>query len=436
MENLILFIISLVAGALCFGFLIYELVRFCKKRNLGQEVYKVDSKYRSMFIAFIAGQGALALLSCFGLKIGYKWDMVPGDVAMMIIGSLLFGSGFACLVSSFALYYYRPDLEPHQRKIARILTFVCAGVFVLGIYLMTQGIADYLRYPLPNSISFKTLFGYPIKGDYGFTIAFYGILIVSGALISYFVSDHYFYKKFKKHGILETLLLVAFPAGLIGARLWFCLVLEPATYTANPLLIFDVRSGGMAIQGGALFGIVFGVLFMLRFRKYVDIRFAIDVIVPTILIAQAVGRLGNFFNCEVHGNPVAIESWSLLPRIFANNLKWSSEAGIAPDGTIFLPLFFIEGLSNLVGYFIIRYAISKPLRKWLPIGSQAALYVSWYGLTRIILEPLRYGAFEYGQSWITAWVMLGVGILLLGVFTLWNYFSYKKTGVWKTFENV
>lgn len=436
MENLILFIIALVGGAICFGFLIYELVVFCKKRTIGQEVYRVDSKHRSIFIAFIAGQGALALLSCIGLQYGYKWEMNSGDIVMMVIGSLLFGSGFACLVSSFVLYYYRPDLDPKQRHIARILTFVCVGVFVLGTYLMTQGIADYLRYPLPNSISFKTLFGYPNPGDYGFTIAFYGILIVSGAIISYFVSDHYFYKKFKKHGILETLLLVAFPAGLIGARLWYCLVLEPSKYLANPVLIFDIRSGGMAIQGGAIFGILAGVLFMLRFRKYVDIRFAIDVIVPTILIAQAVGRLGNFFNCEVHGNPVSMDAWLLLPRIFANNLHWSVEAGYAPDGTIFLPLFFIEALMNIGGYFIIRYAISKPLKKWLPIGSQAGLYLAWYGMTRVILEPLRFGAFEYGQSWITAWIMFGGGLLLVGGFALWNYFEYKKTGKWKTFENV
>ncbi len=445
MEDSIIFILGLVLGVLCFAYLVYLTIKFIKTRTLGGETPKIDSKLRFQFLICVGAQGLFTIMSSYGMAYWWKWNMVLGDHFMLSIGSYLFGTSFALLFSSFALYYYRPDLDEKQRKVARICMFSAIPVVVLGLYLCTQGFANYINYPLPNSISFKKLWGYPDGGGYGFTIAFYGIFIVTGAIISFFVSDHYFYKKYGKHGILDSLLLVAFPMGLVGARLWYCLVLEPSTYLPNPLSIFDVRQGGLAIQGGAILGIVSGVLFMLRFRKYVNIRFAMDVIVPTILIAQAMGRLGNFFNLEVHGGMVSMETWSFLPRIILNNLQYSSTSGTADLGMIYLPLFLIEGLMNISGYFVIRYGVGKGLKKWIGLGDLAMSYVIWYGLTRVALEPLRVGftlnlgsseAFGYLQSWITAFSMVAAGILGIVGFHVYDHIRKVKGLPPRTLETI
>ena len=81
-----------------------------------------------------------------------------------------------------------------------------------------------------------------------------------------------------------------------------------------------------------------------------------------------------------------------------------------------VPLFLIEGTINLAGYFIIRYACGKALKCHVGLGYQASLYLVWYGIVRIVMEPLRNSSFEYNQSWITAFVMMGAGVALFVMF--------------------
>ncbi len=405
----VMFSIGLALGVITFGVLVYLIIRFIRRRSIGGVEPKIEGKEKVLFIALNAIVGLFTMLSTFGCTQILEASLNIGEIFLIIFGAYFFGSGFSLLFSSFVLYYWKVDLFIKQRKIARIITFVTIPFVVGGLWMFTNGLADHLSYPLWNGLSFTQGFvGRDVSN--GFIIKFYGIVIVSGAVISYFISDHYFYKKFHKHSILDTLLLVAFPAGIVGARLWYCLILEPGTN------IFDIRSGGMAIQGGALLGIIFGVGFMLIFRRYVNIRWAMDVIVPTILIAQVIGRWGNFFNQEVYGGVVSYESIAWLPKIIVNNMYI--------DGDYHLPLFLIEGAINLCGYFIIRYAVGKLLRKWLSLGDLSMSYVIWYGLVRICLEGLRCSEFEYIESFITAIVMVGVGVA--GIIAFHVYDKIRK----------
>lgn len=407
----VMFIIGLSLGCIAFGFLIYSLVKFIRRRPLGGTEPKIEGKDKYLFIVLNAVIGLFTILSTFGCAQILEASLSGGEIALIIFGAYFFGSGFSLLFSSFVLYYYKPDLFAKQRKIARIVLFSSIPFIVGGLWMFTNGLADHLTYPLWSGLSFTEGFTTPIAGG-GFIIKFYGVVIVGGAIVSYFISDHYFYKKFHKHSILDTLLLVAFPAGIVGGRLWYCLILEPGTN------IFDIRNGGMAIQGGALFGIVFGALFMIIFRRYVNLRWAMDIVIPTILIAQVIGRWGNFFNQEVYGGPVPYESIAWLPKMVVNNMFINGEYR--------LPLFLIEGVINLAGYFIIRYAVGKGLRKWLSLGDIGMSYVIWYGLVRVCLEPLRNSSFEYNQSWITAFVMIGVGVLGIVAFHVYDYIRKVK----------
>ena len=89
-----------------------------------------------------------------------------------------------------------------------------------------------------------------------------------------------------------------------------------------------------------------------------------------------------------------------------------------------MPLFFIESCINIAGYFVIRYLLGKVFKLRCGLGFQASAYLVWYGLVRVILEPLREGyhaststeGFGYLQSYITAFVMIGIGLIMAGMF--------------------
>ena len=153
--------------------------------------------------------------------------------------------------------------------------------------------------------------------------------------------------------------------------------------------MFAIWEGGLTILGGAITGIVVGVAWFLWRNKGYNIWLAIDIIVPTILVAQAVGRWGNFFNCEVHGIAMSSEYWKWLPKFILFNSQYSSVSGFAEAGQIYVPLFFIEFVANLLGYFVLAHLFGVKLRKYTQLGDLAFGYVMWYGMTRVLMEPLR-----------------------------------------------
>ena len=433
-------VLGLIIFLASIGFLIYRLVKFCKSLPLGGEAPKVAGDERWFLIGSVVAGGIGMLVLSIGMLLANHWDFKVGNYLLMIFGSIFAGIGLNLFISSFGIYFYRKDLDPKQRKIAQICLISAIPLLIIGLWMWTDSYALFISYPLPNAISFTQGVGYPDDGDYGFTIAFYGIIIVCGALVSYFIGDHHVYAKFGKHGLMDTVFLVAFPMGLIGARLWWCIVLEPGEifvggFAQSMANLFNIRKGGLAIQGGALLGILTGLLFLIKFRKYMNIRWIMDVSVPTILIAQAIGRWGNFFNQEVFGNVANADYWWFIPKMIRENMIINNQ--------FHLPLFIIESVINVGGYFIIRYAIGHSLKKYLKQGDQAFLYVLWYGLVRVALEPLRDGftlnlghseAFGYLQSWITAFVMVAVGILGIIGLRVFEYIRRKNGKEVKEYE--
>ena len=429
---MVLLIIAAVLLVASFGYLIFRLVRAVKVHIPGQSVPSLDKKTLTTDIA-LAGAAALSNIGLmYGIVLANNWTLTWYEHIFLIFGAFLFVLGLATLVYTFTTYYYRPTLEPKQRKWVRIAMFIAIPVTIIFFCLAGQSIGDHMTYPLISGIDFTSGFFTPASGGGGFKIAWYGILVVGGALVTYSICDHHFYKKYGKHGILDSTFIVAFPAGIIGARLWYCFVLEPETYLSDPVKILRIADGGLAIQGGAMMGILVGVIWFMTFRKYCSIRFAIDAIVPTILIAQAIGRWGNFFNCEVHGIAVSMDAWRFLPNWLINNMQYSTTApSLIGTNQMYVPLFLIESVINIGGYFLIMY-LPTLIDKWLPLGSRAGLYLSWYGLVRLLLEPLRYGyqsdasGYGYSQSFITAIVMIALGLVLIGVFFLLDKIKEKK----------
>jgi phosphatidylglycerol:prolipoprotein diacylglycerol transferase len=214
----------------------------------------------------------------------------------------------------------------------------------------------------------------------------------------------------KKKGFIEDVFIIAFPAGILGSRLWYVWGQWQLEFANQPFWkIFAVWEGGLAIMGGALGGALAGVLYVYFKRKDIPIIKALDLAVPTILVAQAIGRWGNFFNQEVYGAIADVDAWMWLPTFIREQMTI--------NGSFRIPLFLIESMINLSGYFVIRFGIGEGLKRFLKQGDLALMYLVWYGLTRGIMEPLRNPIYNMGNSgdwsFIWGWVFFSVGILAI-----------------------
>lgn len=423
-------IMTIVAAVLCLGYFICRIVKLTKDHVIGESKHKIEGGQRKEFLALVGFTASLFAVSALILYLeiaksdGYKWY----EFIFTILGSFIFGGALAVGSGGFGLYYYKLDLDEKQRRVCGYAWPIAVLVAVLSLLLFTEGIANHISYPLASGLSFTEGWIYGGDPGNGFKIKWYGIFIVSGALLCYAITDHMTYKKFKKHGLIDSLFIVAFLFGILGARLWYCLVLEPTMIKEYGFLyiFIGIVDGGLAVQGGALLGIIAGVTFMLVFRKYIDVRFMMDVAIPTILLAQAIGRIGNFFNQEVYGAVTTYEKLWYLPTIIRNNMLIGGEYRV--------PLFFIEAVMNISGYFIIRYLLGKVAKFHIGLGYQASSYLVWYGIVRVVLEPLREGytasteteGFGYLQSYITAFVFIGIGLAMIAGFYVYHRIRMDK----------
>lgn len=411
-------IIALVLGLAAFGYFLYRVIKISKTHEMGEEKYKIQGKERIELLVSAGVTGIFLLIASVCLADVYDWKLKFFEGFGLAFGPFLVGCALCVAFGAFTLFYYKLDLDEKQKKFCKFaFPFGFIAVF-LGLFIFSEAIANHIAYPLVNGISFSG-WTYPNVANESFGVKFYGILIVSGALLCYGITDHKLYQKFKKHGLIDTLFIVAFLFGILGARLWYCFVLEPEYFLANPAqILVGIVNGGLAVQGGAILGVIAGVSYVLIFRKYIGVRRAMDIAIPTILLAQAIGRWGNFFNQEVFGAEVTRETLWFLPTIVKNNMYI--------EGAYRMPLFFIESCMNITGYFVIRYVLGKACKFKEGLGIQASAYLVWYGMTRVVLELLRDSEFKYMQSWYVAFGMMAAGLVMAGAFIAVHIIRMKK----------
>ena len=311
-----------------------------------------------------------------------------------------FLSTLATLWVITASYFYSHQ-SLGERYLPMMQTNIMLFIFpaIIFLFLGLEAIEPAFTYPLPKGIPFDQ----PL-------VAFYAIFILGGALLAYTLTEREFIKLGKKKGFIEDIFIVAFPAGILGARLWYVWGQWELEFASQPFWkIFAVWEGGLAIMGGALGGALAGILYVYLKRKDVPIIKTLDFAVPTILVAQAIGRWGNFFNQEVYGDPANIEAWMWLPTFIREQMTI--------NGSFRVPLFFIESMINLSGYVVIRFGIGVGLNRYRKQGDLALMYLVWYGLTRGIMEPLRNPIYNMGNtgdwSFIWGWVFFSVGLLAI-----------------------
>lgn len=240
--------------------------------------------------------------------------------------------------------------------------------------------------------------GFSIPGT-NFEIKFYGVIIAIGVLLAV----TYCLRRAKQFGVTQddilNLVLICLPSAIVGARLYYVIFEWDQFFGPGiPWYRFlDIRSGGLAIYGGVI-GAVLGMLIYTRVRKLKIFPF-LDLTGIGLLLGQAIGRWGNFFNREAHGG---------VTTCFLR-------MGLVENGELqyFHPTFLYESVWNLTGFVVLHFLSKK--RKF--DGQMFLAYLAWYGAGRMVIEGLRtdslwLGPVRVSQLLAAVTMLLSLGILL------------------------
>ncbi|UYK38754.1 prolipoprotein diacylglyceryl transferase [Microbacterium terricola] len=211
-------------------------------------------------------------------------------------------------------------------------------------------------------------------------IHFYALCIIAGIIVAVLLTNHRLTKRGAEPWVVIDIALIAVPLGIIGARIFHVLT-HPGFYFGEGTdiwAIFRIWEGGIAIFG-ALIGGAIGAWLGCRWTGIRFWTFA-DALAPGLIIAQALGRFGNWFNQELFGLPTDVP-WGL--EIDSTNPAFPP--GLA-EGTLFHPTFLYEVVWNLLGAAVILWAGRKFRLQW---GRTFAIYLMWYGAGRIVWESIR-----------------------------------------------
>lgn len=211
-------------------------------------------------------------------------------------------------------------------------------------------------------------------------IHFYALFILTGIVLALLLTESRLKARGVESGIALDVSFWAIPFGILGGR-FFHVVTHPNDYFfqgADLLAPFRIWEGGMAIYGA----LIFGALGAYVGAKKSGIRFVsyLDAVAPGILLAQAIGRWGNYFNNELFGLPTNLP-WGL--EISSSNPAYP--AGL-PDGVLFHPTFLYESIWSLVGVALLLAADKRFNLRW---GRMIGLYLVYYSIGRIWVEAIR-----------------------------------------------
>ena len=238
---------------------------------------------------------------------------------------------------------------------------------------------------------------------FGMEIYWYAIIIVFGMMSAFFVISLLFRRRNMSKDLFLTFFVICLPIAIVTTRLFYCIT---AGMPMKEWFSFQsIRQGGLAITGGILGGAA-SVLGVCYFKKVNFFR-AGDCIVVGLLLAQSIGRWGNFVNQEVYGGLVTNEALQFFPM--AVLIESSNEWHYA--------FFFYESMVTLTAAIVLFINGWKNSKK--PNGINTSCYFIVYGLTRAIMEPLRDSDFILNGggipwSFVFSLVLLAGGLGMLG----------------------
>lgn len=224
------------------------------------------------------------------------------------------------------------------------------------------------------------------------TVRWYGVLIVGGIILAVLIIRRLALRRGLSFDSLLDIALVTVPAGLVCARLYYVAFNWPF-YSAHPGEIPAVWHGGLAVHGSIIGGAL--ALWLMSRRQGVPFRLWADLIVPGLILAQAIGRWGNFFNQEAYG--------------YETSLPWAMYI----DGAYRHPTFLYESLWDAAGFLLLLALSLRPPQRLRATGDIAACYLIYYSLGRFFIEHFRtdslmLGPLQAAQVISILWAMLGL----------------------------
>lgn len=210
-------------------------------------------------------------------------------------------------------------------------------------------------------------------------IYWYGVIIACGVFIGLYLATREADRLGMKKDTIIDLIIIAIPVAIISARIYY-VIFEWQQYAGKPITeIFAIWNGGIAIHG-ALIGSVITTIVYTKIKK-VSFWKVVDIVAPSLILGQAIGRWGNFMNQEAHGGAISVGTYESihqhLPDFIMNQM--------CIEGTYYHPTFLYESIWNLLVFSLLLI-----LRKYNPLRGEIFLtYLLTYSVGRYFIEGLR-----------------------------------------------
>lgn len=236
---------------------------------------------------------------------------------------------------------------------------------------------------------------------FGKPIYWYGIIISLGVLIGIYLAMREAKRLELDPEIIIDFCLLAIPLAIIGARIYY-VVFQWDAYKDNPIDVIKIWEGGLAIFGAVIGGVIAALIFT-RWRK-LDFWLLTDIVAPSLILGQALGRWGNFFNQEAYGYAITNPAWQWFPAavFIEKNQQWH------------MATFFYESLWNFIVFLFLIFYRKRKKRK----GEVFLLYLILYSCGRIVIEGLRtdslyWGPFRVSQLLSGILIVLGTAMFFV-----------------------
>jgi phosphatidylglycerol---prolipoprotein diacylglyceryl transferase len=263
------------------------------------------------------------------------------------------------------------------------------------------------RSPGPIALAFHLPADLPLVGGLSVSIRWYGVLIASSMALGLWLAAREATRRGESPDDLLKAAEIALIGGLIGARLYYVLFNLDYYQTQPWWRIFAVWEGGLAIHGGLIAGLLTGGAYV--WAKGLPLLTYLDIVAPSMVLGQAIGRWGTFFNEEAFGRPTDLP-WKLF-------ISESRRPPAFVENQFFHPTFLYESLWNVTAFLILYFGLRRRLER--APGALFLAYLGLYSLGRFWVEGLRtdslmLGSFRVAQLVSVAAVLVAaVGIPIL-----------------------
>lgn len=239
---------------------------------------------------------------------------------------------------------------------------------------------------------------------FGQEIRWYSILILVGSFLAYLLTVREARKFQISKDTIFNLFFWTLILGILGARLYY-VVFSWDYFGKNINEIWQIWQGGLAIHGGIILGLITVSIFCKK--NGLRIMRILDLIVPGLILAQSIGRWGNFFNSEAYGAATTLEHLRSLsiPEFVIDGMKMND--------VYYTPTFFYESIWCFLGFSILLCLRHRRLTK---IGQMTGFYLIWYGLGRFFIEASRTDSLillGFKMAQIVSIVMICIGISIM-----------------------